>query len=272
MSEPTESYHYGGRQLKRDSEHKYFLDGEEVDGVTTILGEVDDGKANALKYWGADTFNRGVLSRFPAEGVITLEEYEKVAVDARRELKWSLEDAASIGGAAHSWIEEYIKNKLLFLDPPPFPYRLESTRAVEAFLKWEERNQVHFQASEMLVLSLQNLYAGQMDLLATVNGELYQVDFKTSNSFRDTYRLQTAAYSAAYEEEYDTQVRNRVVLMLGKDTGKFDEITLSTEDYDHDLNGFISAIGVYRWCKRKNKLYPRKRSRTRNAVPLPGGR
>jgi len=266
LSESLESLHYGGRLLKRDDKHKYTLDGEPIDGVTSILEEVNDGKSNALKYWGADTFNRGILSRFPESGNISIEDYEKNAVDARKELKWSLDDAASIGGAAHKWIEEYIKNKLMFLPPPPFPYRMESARAVEAFLKWEESNHVHFQRSELLTLSLNHMYAGQMDLLASVNGNICQVDFKTSNGFRDVYRLQTAAYSNAYEEEHGVPLRMRFVLMLGKDTGKFDDIELSIDDYEHDLNGFISAIGVYRWVKRKNKLYPRKRSRTQEST------
>lgn len=262
MTEDLESLHYGGKKLTRNKKHKYFLDGEPLDGVTTIVDEVNDGKSNAMSYWGADTFSRGVRSRFPDAGVMTPEEYENIAKDARKDLRWSVKEAADIGTVAHKWIEEYLRNKLLLLPPPHMPYREESARAVEAFLRWEEDNRVHFISCELLVLSLEYMYAGQMDLLAEVNGHKMQVDFKTSNSFRDTYRLQTAAYSHAYTEEHGEELEDRIVLMLGKTTGEFLPVVLPRSDYQADLDGFISAIGVYRWAKRKNKLYPRKKSKT----------
>ena len=270
MSEKIESYHYGGRLLTRNEKHKYFLDGEPLDGVTSACDEVNDGKSGAMSYWGADTVTRGVMSRFPESNTISLDEYKKLAEEARRDLGWAKTDAANIGTIAHQWIEEYVRSKLLMLPPPHFPTRRESAMAVEAFLRWEEDHRVHFITCEALVLSLKNMYAGQMDLIAEVDGPVTQVDFKTSNSFRDTYRLQTAAYSNAYEEEHGQPIRKRIVLMLGKETGDFTPVTLPESDYDSDVDGFIHALGVHRWVKRKNILYPRKKSKTRQSPQSPG--
>ncbi len=54
-------------------------------------------------------------------------------------------------------------------------------------------------AWDIVVFSEQYGYAGTIDLIARVNGELYIIDFKTSQSVWPEYEMQVSAYRVAVE-------------------------------------------------------------------------
>jgi ATP-dependent exoDNAse (exonuclease V) beta subunit len=78
---------------------------------------------------------------------------------------------------------------------------------------WETFNpklietEVHLFSDELQV-------AGTCDLICEINGELWLIDFKTSNQVHSTYPLQTAVYSQCYKECYGKEIQRQGILWL----------------------------------------------------------
>ena len=56
--------------------------------------------------------------------------------------------------------------------------------------------------------------AGTCDMVCEINGELWVIDFKTSNHLQTTYDLQTALYAKCFEECFNKKVDRTGVLWL----------------------------------------------------------
>ncbi len=67
----------------------------------------------------------------------------------------------------------------------------------KALLAWLDEKQPQIAVSEMPVFNDTHEYAGTMDAIAYVDGALWCMDLKTSNSFKRTWMAQIAAYSHA---------------------------------------------------------------------------
>ena len=116
--------------------------------------------------------------------------------------------AASIGTYAHKGIEICIKNnisdiKFLNLSDMNIPNDIKwSVRnAIESFLLWwntlNENHDVEVLMQETILLC--QYYGGTVDLVISVDGIIYIVDFKTSNHPSYKYHLQIAAYKMIIE-------------------------------------------------------------------------
>jgi len=59
-------------------------------------------------------------------------------------------------------------------------------------------------------------------MVCEIDGELWVIDFKTSNNLQTTYDLQTAAYATCYQECYGKRVDRTAILWLksSKRSGK----------------------------------------------------
>jgi len=226
-----------------DPNHEYFVDGEIVPNVTSVTAI----KAKPwLGRWMVSVVTKEILSRWDEAGT-TNKSREDLIKQAKKKPEEIRDAAAGWGKEAHKWIENHIKAQLLLIDPPPMPEVAQVLSAVQAFLSWEAQHRVHYLASEMKVYSLTHRYTGTFDILAEIDGEVGLPDLKTSNNYSDSFALQTAAYLAAYNEEHNTKYRDRWVLMLHKETAEFNAIHLSPSRYQHDVDGFHHALGLWRW-------------------------
>ena len=72
------------------------------------------------------------------------------------------------------------------------------------------------------------------------------IDWKSSNFLYIEYLFQTAAYEAAEREELGLDIRDRWVLRLGKEDGKFETWHLTDEDFEEDFAGFLACLALYR--------------------------
>lgn len=77
---------------------------------------------------------------------------------------------------------------------------LEEVACIVSFVDWK-KSLTNFEpiAWDITVFSDQYGYAGSIDLVARINGELYVVDFKTSKQVWAEYELQVSAYRQALE-------------------------------------------------------------------------
>jgi hypothetical protein len=82
----------------------------------------------------------------------------------------------------------------------PEELTFEEVECIKSFLDWRATLE-SFEpiAWDIVVFSEQHGYAGSIDLIARVNGELYIIDFKTSQSVWPEYEMQVSAYRVAVE-------------------------------------------------------------------------
>lgn len=104
-------------------------------------------------------------------------------------------EAAQWGIATHEIIERILHGEEVHIEA-----RIAIT--IEAFQRWQQDNAVTLVDSdhsiEERVFDLRHGYAGTVDIVARVNGDVGIIDVKTSASISREYSLQTAAYLNAY--------------------------------------------------------------------------
>ena len=161
--------------------------------------------------------------------------------EAKKAHKEKLVDAGDVGSAAHSWIEDSIRaaiknNQGVVANlTMPAPEDERARNCGRAALDWMKLHNVRWLKTEHKIYSRQYGYAGTMDGLAFVDScdgeccylkkfrdQLSIIDWKSSNYLRIDYLLQTAAYQQAEMEEFETDIRARWILRLGKEDGKFE--------------------------------------------------
>jgi hypothetical protein len=104
--------------------------------------------------------------------------------------------------------------------------------------------------SERKIYSCRHRYSGTLDLLGETDGKLVLVDFKTSKGIYPEFRLQTAAYVFAYEEETKTHIDSRVILQIA-DTG---EVTSHAYNKEAQKGDFLAFLGALRLKTHIDKL------------------
>lgn len=223
---------YGEELAFDDAAHVYMWNGQPVPGVTTILKVIGKPeltgwyKKMVRDYW-MDAINSGRT------------DWAKIHKESWNADKKVSSAAADIGTNVHAYAEAHFK-KL------PLPELLtdEAKRAVEGFHQWLDAHKVEILASERMVMSKDHYYAGTCDFVAKIDGVISVGDIKTSSAIYPDYRLQTAAYQHALQEERGTKFDVRWIVRFDKKTGGFE--AKSFYDFDLDFEGFLAALKLHR--------------------------
>lgn len=101
--------------------------------------------------------------------------------------------SADEGTLIHETIEAILAGK-----PAAVPYSIQP--AISAFLEFKKKNEIIPMKIEERVVSKNHWYAGTVDVIGKLNGQLGVLDIKTSYSIYRDYGLQTAAYAEAIKE------------------------------------------------------------------------
>lgn len=92
------------------------------------------------------------------------------------------------------------------------------------------------------------LYAGTLDRVGVINGELSVVDIKTGAIYPE-YALQLAAYQAAANEgRVGEKIKARYSVQL-RDNGTY---TVQKYESKADLSVFVAALSIYNWRGMKH--------------------
>jgi len=214
--------------------HRYYLNGAQLPGVTTILGVL---AKPALIQWAAnmacdfvrENYTFG-LSEKPEV------ELEKVLKEARTAHAKKRDASADIGTLAHAWISRFIKGEN--------PAREESLGVItDNFLKWVEEAKPKFLASEKVVYSEKWWFAGCLDFLCEIDGKKFLGDIKTGSGIYPEMFWQTAGYQIALEEHEDIKIDGHIIVNPTKN-GK-----LNVEkhfDWETSQKGFLAALEIYK--------------------------
>jgi hypothetical protein len=220
------------------------------------------------------------LRMFEADGTPKQYSTEELFVwfaEAKDKHKERLDTAGDIGHVAHDALERTIQyaidhtggvvEKLLpvkYFDVEPTENEAMAQSCFEAGIDWIHKHKVIFKHTERKVYSRQYDVSGTLDGIGLVTncddlkccrGKTFTqrasiIDWKSSNSLRDEYALQTAFYQYAQLEELpDEPIYDRFVLRLGKTDGKFEPWFIDSSYFEDDLNTFLDALSLYRSLK-----------------------
>jgi len=151
-----------------------------------------------------------VLSHYP-KGKFFEDWLKKVGYSA----DYIVKKASEEGTQVHEMIEAYLNGEeLKFLEHGRPMY---DPNIWEMFLRfvefWEEYKPSLIEA-EVHLFSDKLKIAGTCDLVCEINGELWIIDFKTSNHLQTTYDIQTAIYAQCFEECFGKKVNRTGILWL----------------------------------------------------------
>src|SRR3989344_8300236 len=115
--------------------------------------------------------------------------------------------SAEEGTLLHETVEAILKK-----EDPTIPDSVAP--AVSAFLDFQKQNEIVPQMIEERIISKKHHYAGTMDCLAELNGQLGVLDIKTSYAIYRDYGIQTSAYVEALGENPSMPPLKRWILRL----------------------------------------------------------
>jgi len=86
---------------------------------------------------------------------------------------------------------------------------------LSTFVSWYNEYKPTIIAKEMRVFSKKGGYAGTLDALIEIGGQVTIIDWKSSSSIHEHFPLQFAAYAYAIEEMTDLKIEQTACLQLG---------------------------------------------------------
>lgn len=220
----------------------YELNGVTYPSVTTILGQLDK---PALKNWAANCAVEFIEEHIDEiqnpRGPHTIAD---ILGRARTAFTAVSSAAKSIGTEVHRMIEEYIMT-----GKDPKQTSEAAANSFLGFLEWESKNNVRWLASEITLFHEHIGYAGTADARAVINDHEYIIDFKTSKSIYDEYRIQLAAYKAAAEAS-GIETPSIGIIRLDKETGapEFVDVTSGCEQR---IRYFYLLVRCYYAAKKR---------------------
>jgi len=170
-----------------DRRHRYTLDGKRIPSVTTILGVLDK---PGLPYWAAGLVARDAVTNhdYWQQRIHNGEDPERIIRDLKRSPWQERDKAARRGTRIHMVLEAAAHG-----DPTDCPQDLlpMAQQAVDLL----DRENIQALETEARGYNRALWYAGTIDLIATINGKTWLIDWKSSRSIHETHILQVAAYA-----------------------------------------------------------------------------
>ena len=238
---------------KTESAHYYLRSGESCHGdlrsarkvgafpsVTTTLAAAGPQKTGLIN-WQVEQAMLSSLTLPHIEGETLSEIAKRAVLDSRKEV----EAAAARGTHIHSLAEIIINGE----EPGELVKGYEPH--FESLKEWhKDVTKVH--ASESVMVNEAEGYAGRVDLICDIKGEIEVVDFKT-RKFKngkaagyETDLLQLSAYAYAFTDE-GMACRN---ILIDPVTGQLQEIRYTAEQVAQAFAAFTSICKVWRWLKK----------------------
>ena len=187
--------------FSKNGSSTYYNDrGQLVPRVTEIISRMNH--SDGLMYWANSLGFKGI------------------------KYKDALNKAANMGTEAHEAIEKFLKEKLETTSNIPFM----------GFMQWYNLLTTEYNLDIKLIYSEYKLvcdwFGGTLDALLEIGGNLYIIDFKTSNHVTYNYFLQLAAYIYILKKK-NIFVNGCIVLQLDKEQPGFNEYFLDFRNMSH---------------------------------------
>lgn len=156
-------------------------------------------------------------------------------------------EAASRGTRMHKWIEDYVKTGELGT-PGSNPYSQQSHLMAKQIIDQGLSKCQEFWGTEVN-LYFPEVYAGTTDLIGIHDGSPAIMDHKQTNKPKkrewiDDYFIQLAAYAAAHNEIFKTNIRKGVVFMCSADN-MYQEFVIENEEFDKYSDLWFKRVEQY---------------------------
>jgi hypothetical protein len=124
--------------------------------------------------------------------------------------------AGDEGTQVHKAIEAYLEGKEVrwIESDGHVNYKTGVWKMILAFIDFWTTYKPTLIMSEEFMYSDTHKYSGTLDLLVEINGERWVLDIKTSNALHESYHLQMAAYTKAFEEMKGEKVARNGIIWL----------------------------------------------------------
>ena len=211
---------YNYAELKRkEGDGRLYLtpDGEALPSVTTILSKTKD--KTFLKQW------RAKVGEKKAEEII--------------------KSAGQIGTALHLYIERFV-NGDKYKDLTEIGVQAE--KMAQKIIDESFKDITEIWGSEVHLYN-PGKYAGTADMIGVYKGRPAIMDFKQTNrpkkrEWVQDYLMQLAAYAAAHNAMFNTEIEQGVVLMCSRDL-TFQRFELEGEKFVRATNAFMKKLNAY---------------------------
>lgn len=231
-------------------QHFYQIGADEKwhPGVTTALGMINK---PALIPWAAkmvsENIKEALMEHWATPGTedrdkqhLSKEQIERICLEGKNIYKKKSQAAADVGTRAHKAID-------LILHGEPYQLDDDIKIPVEAFLDWKGRQTLTFELGDTRIGSRLFGYGGSLDMVAFDGNEAILIDLKTSNGIYPEMGYQIGAYSQAFKETYGIEVKEAMILRIGKDKPEFE--VKKVGNISACLEGFLAALKLYQLSK-----------------------
>jgi hypothetical protein len=212
-----------------------------VPSVTRITSIVD--KSGPLMAWAINN-TLDVCKGAIAPGSEYAETYLEAVWDAaKKSSQITKTEAADRGKRFHELIEASLSQGS---SSSPELQEIAGSLSIGSLLTWLERSGAQtMEAIERRVYSRRYRYSGTLDAIAGTEAGLILLDWKTGKSIYPEYRLQTAAYVAAYEEEFpDKKIAGRYLVRIAED-GSIEPHFYPRKTLRKDFAAFLGAKALF---------------------------
>jgi hypothetical protein len=210
----------------------YYVDGEQVPGVTTVISRFKE--SGALMHWAWCQGKEG------------------------KDFRETKQAAADAGTVAHDMVEHDIYGQR-FNEDGIDPTILSAARgAYEAYKEWKSQTHLSVAEAEMPLVSRVHRFGGTLDAIL-IKEKLALGDWKSSNRVYSDYLLQLAAYEILWTEHFPSRpiTGGFHLLRFSKQATPSDPISFSHHYWSQlDLakEQFLLLLKAYQLDKRIKKL------------------
>lgn len=148
--------------------------------------------------------------------------------------------ASARGTKAHKAIQDYLEGMVPDLEGVEVYF--------ESFLKWQEKYEPKTIQTEFFVSHGQHEYAGSIDYICKIDGEVWIIDWKTSKSLNPGMGLQLKAYQQAYYAMTGVEPKMGIVQLAPKNPdGGYLKRGFRFKEYDGEFNIFLAHKKIFDW-------------------------
>jgi len=134
-------------------------------------------------------------------------------------------------------------------------YSLEEWSKLCTFVTWYNDYKPELIAKELAVFSQKYKYAGRVDRIYKIDGEIVVPDFKTSKNIYPHFPLQFSSYAQAIEEMTDLKIDKTAALQLGARNKNGYRYVLYPDWRDH-LKVFLNVKKTWEYDAGKQAIEP----------------
>ena len=199
---------------------RYYLVDTGVDtyrmgGVTSELDIIGGQKTRALMAWnlneGLARIKEHLTPMIGSNVILDEKKIESIIASAKRKPKDSLKQATDYGTEIHAILDALMTGR----DAGVINKKFE--QPLEGFLAWSKAKNIRSIAGDTKVASLVHFYAGALDAVWEIDGELVLVDYKSSRSIREETPLQCGAYWQALTETHGVSADSILIIRVRKE-------------------------------------------------------